>query len=248
MLLPILFNEFHMLFWVYADFLYFSCKIFCMYFQNLIPARVVKREKRFRLFVEINGSLQLAYLPNSGRLGELIYPGAEVFVTRKVLPKRKTSYEVVLAKEGNIFVSVNAHLANELFVENINKMPFKVKDFRREFVFLDSRFDFLVNDEILIEVKSCTLVKDSIGLFPDAPTLRGTKHLKTLLEWPGKKGLIFVIQREDAKYMSANFEMDQKFGKTYLEVLKKADYVLAFNTRVSPSGIFFKEFVPVIGV
>jgi sugar fermentation stimulation protein A len=92
------------------------------------------------------------------------------------------------------------------------------------------------------------LVKNSIGLFPDAPTIRGAKHLKTLLEWPGKKGLVFVIQREDAKYMSANFEMDEDFGRNYLDVLKKADYVLAFTTKVSPEGIFFKEFVPILGV
>uniref|UniRef100_A0A7C2K5I5 DNA/RNA nuclease SfsA n=1 Tax=candidate division WOR-3 bacterium TaxID=2052148 RepID=A0A7C2K5I5_UNCW3 len=219
-----------------------------MFFQDLVPAKVIRREKRFKLFVEIDGAIQLAYLPNSGRLGELIYPGAEVFVAFKERPGRKTKYEAVLAKEGDTLVSVNAHLANELFIENIDKMPFKVRDLKREFVFLDSRFDFLVNGEILIEVKSCTLVRDSVGLFPDAPTLRGAKHLKTLLKWPGKKGLIFVIQREDAKYMSANFEMDVEFGRTYLEVLKKADYVLAFKTKVSTLGIFFEDFVPVIGV
>ena len=219
-----------------------------MFFQDLIPVKVIKREKRFRLYVEINGNLELAYLPNSGRLGELIYPGAEVYVAPKVNANRKTKYEAVLAKYGNIFVSINAHLANDLFLENIEKMPFTVKDIKREFTFLDSRFDFLINDEILIEVKSCTLVKNSIGLFPDAPTIRGAKHLKTLLEWPGKKGLVFVIQREDAKYMSANFEMDEDFGRNYLDVLKKADYVLAFTTKVSPEGIFFKEFVPILGV
>lgn len=219
-----------------------------MFFQDLIPVRVIKREKRFRLYVEVNGNLELVYLPNSGRLGELIYPGAEVYVASKGNANRKTKYEAVLAKYGNIFVSINAHLANDLFLENIEKMPFTAKEIKREFTFLDSRFDFLINNEILIEVKSCTLVKNSVGLFPDAPTIRGAKHLKTLLQWPGKKGLVFVIQREDAKYMSANFEMDEDFGRNYLDVLKKADYILAFTTKVSPEGIFFKEFVPILGV
>ncbi len=211
----------------------------------LIPGKVVRREKRFRLFVEINDRIELAYLPNSGRLGELIYPGAEVFLKKRSGENRKTSYEAVLGVQNGVFVSINASLANDIFLENLGKMPFKVDKVRREFTFQNSRYDFLINDDLLIEVKSCTLVEDGVGLFPDAPTIRGTKHLLNLLEWPGKRGLVFVIQREDANYFSPNIKMDPEFSDAYLKIIKSADFVLAFTCKVNLNSITFKKFVPI---
>ncbi|MEE1327879.1 MAG: DNA/RNA nuclease SfsA, partial [Oscillospiraceae bacterium] len=64
----------------------------------------------------------------------------------------------------------------------------------------DSRFDFsfTLNDKpCFLEVKGVTLENDGICAFPDAPTERGTKHLKGLTQ-AAKDGfgafVLFVIQ------------------------------------------------------
>ncbi|HOK22876.1 MAG TPA: DNA/RNA nuclease SfsA [Candidatus Hydrothermia bacterium] len=217
-----------------------------MYLPELSRARVVAREKRFRLLVEIDSRTEVAYLPNPGRLQEIIFNGAQVYVARREAPTRKTRYEAVLGLTNYTFVALNASKANEIFLENIDKMPFNVKSVRREFTYRGSRFDFLINDEIIIEVKSCTLVEHCIGLFPDAPTKRGVKHLRTLLEWQGKKGLIFVVQRNDAKAVSANYVMDPEFGNAFRDIFGHVDYLLAFTCNVDTNKIIFKEFVPVL--
>jgi len=218
-----------------------------MHFPPLLEAKVVKREKRFRLYVEIDGKPELAHLPNPGRLEEIIYPGARVFLKRAESEGRKTKLEAVLGLSDNgVLVSLNASLANSIFLEYLEKVFPNVKNYVREYTFEGSRFDFLLDDRILVEVKSCTLVRNGLGLFPDAPTLRGTKHIETLLKWPGEKALVFVVQREDALKVMPNYEMDRAFGLAMRQAFKKLDYVKAFTVKVSPAGITFKELIPVV--
>ena len=57
---------------------------------------------------------------------------------------------------------------------------------RQEYTYGESRIDFYMErdgERFLTEVKGCTLADDlhlGIGLFPDAPTERGVKHLHEL--------------------------------------------------------------------
>jgi sugar fermentation stimulation protein A len=217
-----------------------------MLLPELIKGIVIRREKRFKLYFSYEGKTHLAYLPNPGRLQEIIYEGATAYFKETISSRRKTSFEAVLGTQGENLVNLNASAANSIFLENIYRMPFKVGSVKKEYTFKDSRFDFLVNDEILLEVKSCTLVKEGLGLFPDAPTVRGTKHLRTLLEWPGKKAIIFVVQRCDARLITANYDTDPEFGNAFNELFTKADYLLGFTCNVDLSQIKFKEFIPVV--
>ncbi len=198
------------------------------------------------MYVDFTGEETVAYLPNPGRLQEIIYEGAKVLLKKVDDLSRRTSLEAVVGfAHGKIPVGLNASLANKVFLENIEKIfPFTEK-VKAEFVFEDSRFDFLINKEVLVEVKSCTLVEGGTGLFPDAPTMRGTRHLQTLLRWPFKKALVFVVQRGDAKKVMPNYSMDPEFGKAMRELFGSLDYKVAFTCEVCEKGIFFKEFIPV---
>ena len=79
-------------------------------------------------------------------------------------------------------------LTNNLFKEfnNLNNIQPEV------FYNKETRFDFLVNKnnkKMFVEVKNVTLFRDKqISEFPDAPTSRGTKHIKTLID-ASKKAL-----------------------------------------------------------
>ncbi len=216
-----------------------------MLFGKLKEVKVIRREKRFRLYVSYNGREEIVYLPNPGRLNEIIFPGARVLIENKLNRKRKTKWEAVLGFEDDTYVSLNAGLANKIFYENLRFFPVKVKDLKKEFVFGNSRFDFLINNRILVEVKSVTLVKNNIGLFPDAPTKRGSKHMEEMVKWDFEKWIVFVVQRNDAKLVMPYENMDKKFFESINYLKEKGGTFFAFYCDVSPKGIFFGDFIDV---
>jgi sugar fermentation stimulation protein A len=87
---------------------------------------------------------------------------------------------------------------------------------------------------MLVEVKGCTLVEDGLALFPDAPTLRGKKHveeLTTAKEESLKASILVLILCEDAEHFSPNFKMDPAFSTALEEAYKKGVNVTAYSFK-----------------
>ncbi|MFX1538442.1 MAG: DNA/RNA nuclease SfsA, partial [Promethearchaeota archaeon] len=91
-----------------------------------------------------------------------------------------------------------------------------------------SRFDFLMEDKrthqkALIEVKSVTLVKNGLALFPDAPTTRGVKHImdltKAVTEY--QVFMVFVVKRNDVTAFKPNGAIDPTFSQALIESMEK---------------------------
>jgi sugar fermentation stimulation protein A len=88
-----------------------------------------------------------------------------------------------------------------------------------------SRFDFLLargeTEQLLLEVKSVTLVEDGIGFFPDAVTERGARHVRELAEIAGQPdweaAVLFVLQRPDAREIRAAKRIDPKFSEALIK-------------------------------
>lgn len=216
-----------------------------MSFEGLEKAEVIKREKRFRLYVSFKGEEILTYLPNPGRLQGIIYPSATVYIRKRENEKRKTFYEAILGVQNGVLVSLNASLANKIFEENLFRFPVKIKEFRREFNYHGKRYDFLINNKILVEVKSVTLVEKGVGMFPDAPTIRGSEHLEFMKDWLFEKWVVFVVQREDAKIVKPHRDLDERFYRA-TQIFKRSGGIFwAFTCYVTHSGINFKEFIDV---
>ena len=79
-----------------------------MRFDNvLVPASFVHRDNRFRVTVELDGQLTAAYLPNSGRLGELLTFGRRVWLRPVSGPARRTRYDLLLVEHAGTMVSVD---------------------------------------------------------------------------------------------------------------------------------------------
>jgi len=164
-----------------------------------------------------------AYLPNSGRLEELLRPQQRVFLKPVPVSHRKTGYDLALVEIRGTLVSTDARLPNLLVKEALREgalSPFRgYRDVQREVRYRQSHLDFaLVREEwhCLIEVKSVTLVQDGIALFPDAPTLRGRRHveeLHTSVAEGGRTAIIFAVQRGDARAFSDNGRADPSFGR-----------------------------------
>ena len=222
---------------------------------RVVDGIFLERPNRYLARVEIDGKEIKAHIPDPGRLPGLMVPGRRVRLIYKPGPKRKTEYSLVLVRHGNIWVSVYPVFANklvekELLEDNLSCLN-GYKKFKREVKCGESRFDFQLDFsdvKAFVEVKSVSLVEGSVGKFPDAPTKRGVKHLKELIELRQqgfRTAVIFVSQRSDARSIISNDEIDPLFG----EWLRKANLasveLYAYNCSVTKSTVSIKHQIPV---
>lgn len=214
-------------------------------------ARFKERPNRFIAKVECYKSknddrITLAHVPDPGRLIELLTPDVEVILRQSTNPKRKTKYSLIGVKKSDIWVNIDSLLTNSLFKADY-KIIEKFKDYeiiRPEFRFGNSRFDFLMRNKItsqkmLVEVKSVTLVKNGLALFPDAPTQRGTKHVNELInaiDEGYQSTIVFICKRSDAHSFSANKEIDPKFTSTLGKAYQCGVQIIAVNCIYDPVG------------
>ncbi len=221
---------------------------------DLIDARFLRRLNRFAALVEVEGRETLAHVPNSGRMRELLCPGARVLLAARPGP-RKTPFDLVMAEQGSRLVSVDARLPPGLLAEALGRglLP-ELGGFerlRREVRVGDSRLDLLgegPEGPCFIETKSVTLVQEGLALFPDAPTTRGTRHLEEL--WRAaqrghRAAVVFVVQREDAERLSPFEEADPTFAAT-LCLVSPAVQLLAYSCHVERGEIAISRRIEVV--
>jgi len=217
-------------------------------------ATFLERATRFSALVELQGREELAHLPNSGRLGELLTLGRRVIVVERSGLHRKTRYDLIMAYLKDKLVSVDARLPGSLVYEALLRgaLPqFNGYSFvRREATYGQSRLDFLLGSvpPCLLEVKSVTLVREGVAMFPDAPTSRGLRHLRTLMEARRegyRAAVLFVIQREDADCFSPNDEADPDFGSTLREAALSQVDVYAHLCTLTEDEVQLARAVPI---
>lgn len=191
---------------------------------ELVPAIFLERRSRFSVAVEKEGKEFEAFLANSGRLREILIPGRRLLLrsvhNQTVRERRKTGFDVLGAILDGSLVTIDSRLPNALVKEAL--LGGSLPDFRgyrlvrAEPAFGRGRFDFLLEPSCFLEVKGCTMVRDKVALFPDAPTLRSRRHLEELA-WAKRAGhracVIFVVQREGAKVFRPNWETDPAFAQ-----------------------------------
>lgn len=211
----------------------------------------LRRLKRFSALVELEGKEEAAYLPNTGRVWQLLSPGQKVFLARRDNARRKMKWDLYLFALATSLVWADARAANSLVFEAFKKGLFPqfqgFTSIQKEVTFRGNRFDFLLgnNDQrYFLEAKSVTLVREGRALFPDAPTQRGTRQLEALLEARKEAygaGIIFIIQREDAYVFSPNEELDARFSRTLRQGVEAGINVYAYSTRVRADEISLGE-------
>ncbi|UCH57829.1 MAG: DNA/RNA nuclease SfsA [Candidatus Bathyarchaeota archaeon] len=220
----------------------------------LVPAVFLSRPNRFLGIVFVEGEEAQCYIPNPGRMEELLYPGARVYLLERASETRKTSYNLVLVDKDGALVSIDSMVPNRVVSESI--AAGLIREFRdlevekAEHTWGDSRLDFLLRGDagqLLLEVKSCTLVREGVGLFPDAPTARGSRHLQALADGleMGRAAVFFLIQRPDAERMRPNEATDPEFAANLREVHLRGVEVYAYTSRVNLGGVFLGRGVQV---
>jgi sugar fermentation stimulation protein A len=101
-----------------------------------------------------------------------------------------------------------------------------------------------------VEVKNVTAaVERGIALFPDAVSIRGSKHLRelALMAAQGHRAVIlFCVQRGDVTEVRPADAIDPVYGRTLREVMDKGVEALAYRARVTPSEAVLYESLPVV--
>ena len=184
-----------------------------MQYQTVVPGRFLARPNRFIAQVEAEGAVQTVHVKNTGRCRELLVPGAAVYLEKNKNPGRKTAYDLIAVRKGELLVNMDAQAPNRVFAEWLAPRLPEGAVLRREYAYGDSRLDFCVESPrglFLIEVKGVTLEDGGAARFPDAPTERGVKHIRELqkaAEAGLGAALFFVVQMEGMKSVAPNEEI-----------------------------------------
>ena len=222
---------------------------------DLRKARFKERLNRFAARVEVDGREAIVHVPNSGRLRELFVPDAPVFVSPAPSPHRKTAFDLRLVRMGSVLVSCDARLPPSLVAEAqaLGRLP-QFRDYpviQREVTFGESRLDLCFSGPrglLYVETKSVTLVCNGAALFPDAPTTRGAKHLRTLMKAVDRghgAAVVFVIQRSDAQRFSPHRTADPEFAAALEQAVGMGVGVYAYGCRITMQEITLGARVPV---
>ncbi len=166
-------------------------------------------------------------------------------------PNRKTDWTLTLVKKNSVWVCINTTIPNRFVYQLLldKRLPefAEYETIRPEVTHGKSRFDFRMESEnsvYWLEVKSVSLVSQKIGLFPDAPTTRGEKHLRHLIEIAGsgeKAGVLFMVQRSDAKLFAPNWITDPNFSQALVDADAAGVEITIYTTNVTPEGISLGE-------
>ncbi|MBO5623059.1 MAG: DNA/RNA nuclease SfsA [Butyrivibrio sp.] len=212
-----------------------------MKYKNIYKAEFISRPNRFIAIVRINDEEIKVHVKNTGRCRELLLPGSSVYLEKADNPDRKTPYDLVAVEHNGKIVNIDSQAPNAVVKEWLLKQDYT--NVYPEYRFGNSRIDFYMEkDEVkfLLEVKGCTLFRDGVGYFPDAPTERGTKHLRELTGAlkQGYHAMVgFVIQGEGVSEVRPNADTDPEFAKAFYEAKEAGVEILFLKCRVNPDSL-----------
>ena len=216
-----------------------------MKYTNVIPAKFISRPNRFIAKVEVYGKPETVHVKNTGRCKELLLPGAEVYLSRSEKAERKTKYDLIaVRKENGVLFNIDSQAPNRVAYEWLSTYDFS--KILPEYRYGDSRLDFYMEKgekRYLMEVKGCTLEVDGVGYFPDAPTLRGVKHLHELIrarQEGYQAAVAFVLQMDGVKEVRPNEATHPEFALALEEAEKAGVEILMLQCHVEPDEIAIK--------
>ncbi len=223
-----------------------------MEYHNIRTGIFRQRPNRFIALVELDGAVQRCHVKNTGRCRELLVPGARVLLEHCPGAGRKTDYDLVAVWKGARLINMDAQAPNRVAEEALQAgLLGTIEQLRREQRHGDSRFDFAFSRQgkpCFLEVKGVTLEENGVVRFPDAPTLRGTKHLRHLTQL-AQAGcgafLLLVVQMAEADYFTPNDATDPAFGRALRQAAQAGVHILAYTCRVTETSLQLDKAIPV---
>ncbi|MDO5040874.1 MAG: DNA/RNA nuclease SfsA [Peptoniphilus sp.] len=230
-----------------------------MKYKNTLKGKFIERINRFICYCYIGSEKHKVYVPNTGRCRELLLKDADVVLSENNDPSRKTKYTLLsVYKEGSL-INIDSQAPNKVVYDAlVDKKIFTDINFTlisREKTYADSRFDIYYEGfreenfvKGFIEIKGVTLFENSVAYFPDAPTLRGLKHLKELI-CAGKdsyeSNILFLIQKQGSRYFLPNYKMQPEFARYLYKAQRQGVNIKAYDAIVKEDEITLNSEIPI---
>ena len=217
-----------------------------MRYSHIRKGEFLRRPNRFIAHVLLNGEEVICHVKNTGRLKELLLPGATVFLEESDNTARKTRFDLVAVMRGDEVVNIDSQAPNQAVSEWLRKggLYADVSHVKAEARYGDSRFDFYIEStsgrKAFVEVKGVTLLQDGVARFPDAPTTRGVKHIEELVKCKEdgyEAYILFLLEMKRSRWMEPNDATHPAFGKALREAAAKGVNVLAYDCIVTPDRL-----------
>lgn len=217
-------------------------------------AELLKRYKRFMVDVRLpDGHVATLHCPNTGSMKNCIVPSGACWYSTSSNPKRKYPFTLeVVTTPGGHLAGVNTSRANRVveaaIVCGVIQELHGYKVLRREVTYGDekSRIDFLLADKeddarpCYLEVKSVTLMENpGQGLFPDAVSERGSKHLRELMNMVAqghRAVLLFCVQHTGIQWVEPADNIDAVYGRTLRDAMRAGVEVIAYQAEIKPDA------------
>ena len=170
-------------------------------------------------------------------------------------PNRKTKYDLIAVYKKNQIINVDSQVTNTVVEEWVKESGYfpDVKLVKREVVYGMSRFDLYLEygeeKKAFIEVKGVTLEEDGVARFPDAPTLRGVKHVEELIHCR-KNGyeayLFFVVQMKHIRHVEPNWNTHPEFGYALQKAVLEGVHLMAYDCSMTEDSIKIDQPLPLV--
>lgn len=224
-----------------------------MQYSDIHKAVFLERPNRFIAHCTVDGMLETVHVKNTGRCRELLVPGATVYLEKSSNPNRKTAYDLVTVETSFGLVNMDAAAPNQVAGELLRagailSSPTLVQP---EVRFGASRLDFYAENDrqrLFVEVKGVTLRQGEWAVFPDAPTVRGAKHMGELVQAvaQGYRAMaLLIVQMGGCTAFRPNRETDPAFCRALRDARAAGVEVRAVDCRVTPNTVTANRELPV---
>ncbi len=213
------------------------------------------------MHAELEGENIVAHTNNTGSMLGLLRPGSPLLLSPAANPARRLRWtaEAVGLESGSRFfwVGINTSVPNALleilFRSSLLPWAAGYSRLRREAPCNESRLDGLMTGDGLpdlwVECKNVTLTEDGAAAFPDAPTERGAKHLRTLERLRregGRSAMLYIIQRPDGECFRAADYVDPVYAEALVHAAAHGVEVHPLVVDVRDDGIYYGREIPFI--
>jgi sugar fermentation stimulation protein A len=188
-----------------------------MFSDALIEGQISSRPNRFIMNVLVEGEIRRCHCPTTGRIRDIVFKNVPCLVEKSDDPKRSTwgTVEAISmdppGKAEKSWIGIDQGRANDFisfFIGSgqMERMLGTVRTVKREVKMGDSRIDFLINGDALLEVKTPLHMLRARG-YPDHTSTEGfTSFERTMRHFmeisdhisEGKRGVVLLCFIFDA--------------------------------------------------
>lgn len=225
-----------------------------MIYKQIYTGVFLQRPNRFVARVIVQDEEELVHVKNTGRCKELLIPGAKIFLEKSDNPNRKTRFSLIAVYKDDILVNMDSQVPNTVVYQGILSGQINgfqgLNHLKREQTFGHSRFDMYYETEDAkgyIEVKGVTLENNGIAQFPDAPTSRGTKHVRELIlaqDQGYSNYIVFLIQMAPVHLFKPNTPRDPAFAEALIEAQSAGVKIICMTSHVTENSIDLLKEIP----